>query len=535
LQPIDAHHERKSPRRNHASAELREHTLLELAKRDTTDFLATCRAVTEAAAVLVGVDRASVWHFDGPKLVCDDLFLRDDARHASGQAILLSSCPTYFASISQSLVVRARDAHTDVRTRELEDSYLRPLGIGAMLDTPIWHPGGMWGILCCEHVGGPRRWTEREERLAARMADLVARSLETSTRRAAEERSKIILEAIPQYVLVVDDQGAVIEASAAATRTMAAVGGIALAARFESLELHNLAGESIPQSQWPTERARRGETVRGEIVEIHSRVTGQSRWLRATSAPVRIGGNIHGAVVIYEDVAEEIRIERVKREMLSAVAHELRTPATIAKGYAQRLQRAHGRTQDEWRALSAIERATDRIARLAEDLVDLSAITLGRIILSMEHADLTELALRAVEGAQGARTHLVRFVPYRTPVPVFGDPMRIRRVIGELVENAARCSSAGSEIEVELREDDGSAKVFVRDHGVGIPEIAQGRIFEPFFRAHAGTPSDVGGLGIGLFLAREIVARHGGSMSFESKEGVGSTFVVSLPIDEEAE
>jgi signal transduction histidine kinase len=528
--------QRRHPRSKSASpgdVELREQTLLALARRDATDFEATCRAVTEAATVLVGVARASVWRFSGDALVCDDLFLRDEARHAAGQAIRTESSPSYFAAVAQSTSVSVADAHTDARTRELDEWYLKPLGIGAMLDMPIWQGGAARGVVCCEHVGGRRAWTAREERDAARMADLVARSIEASARRSAEERSRIVLDAIPQYIVVVDENGALIDASAAARRALAEEGGTSLAERFEDLEMRDLSGELLAPSELPVERARRGETVVGEIVQVTSRVTGQSRWLRATSAPLGTGPDGRGAVVIYEDVAEEIRIERFKRDLLSTVAHEMRTPTTIARGYAQRLLKMPGRPVDEMRALSAIERATARIGRLAEDLVDLSAITLGRIVLSMQQVTLAAVALRAVELAHASRTHVVRFVPSPAPARVFIDPLRMQRVVGELLENAARWSSSGSEIDVEIRVRAGFAELLVRDRGVAIPEAAQPRIFEPFFRAHAGTPSDASGLGIGLFLAREVVVRQGGTLTFESKEGSGTTFTVRLPLDEE--
>jgi two-component system sensor histidine kinase VicK len=107
-------------------------------------------------------------------------------------------------------------------------------------------------------------------------------------------------------------------------------------------------------------------------------------------------------------------------------------------------------------------------------------------------------------------------------------------VICELIENAARSSRPSAEIDVEVRVEGQTAQVRVRDRGVGIPRAARARIFEPFFHAHTGSPNDVGGLGIGLFLAREIVRRHGGAITFESTEEVGTTFIVTLPLDTEA-
>lgn len=512
---------------------LREQMLLELAKLDITDLRATSRAVTEAAAVLVGVARASLWRFAADELVCEDLFLRDEARHTSGQTIAAATAPAYFAAVTDSVVVAVSDANADARTCELRSTYLGPLGIGAMLDTPVWHPAGPRGILCCEHIGGPRQWSPQEELAAARLADIVARSVEAAERRALEERSRIILDAIPQYVLVVDRDGTVLASSATARRAIAIDAGTSFVERFEDLEIHDLAGALLLRSQWPAERARRGETVRAEIIEMQSRVTGQRRWLRATGAPITIADSACGAVVVYEEVAEEVRIERVKRQFLSAIAHELRTPTTIARGYAQRLMKTPNRPEDEHRALAAIDRATARVARLAEALVDLSSITLGRIVLSMEHVDLSDVALKALQVAPGARTHVVRFVPSSVPARVFVDPLRLRRVLGELVENAARWSSVGSEITVELRVASGFAEVRVTDRGVGIAESAQPHVFEPFFRAHVGASDDLSGLGLGLFLAHEIVNRHGGTLTFESRVGEGTTFFLRVPLDQE--
>ncbi|HEX4514060.1 MAG TPA: HAMP domain-containing sensor histidine kinase, partial [Polyangiaceae bacterium] len=370
------------------------------------------------------------------------------------------------------------------------------------------------------------------ERDAGRMADFLARALETSARREAEERAKIILEAVPQYVLIIDDSGHVIGASAMATHLLETEGGSSFEGRFTNLEVRTLTGELLAVSQWPAERARAGEVVHAEILEVSSRVTGLKRWFRVTSAPVKVGPTPRGAVLVYEDVGEEVRIERVKREFLDALAHELRTPTTIARGFAQRLMREPGRTLDDERALKAIDRASARIARVAEELVDLSAITLGRIVLSMEHADLGDLAQRAIEVAHGARTHRLTFIPSAEPARVFVDPLRIRRVIGELIENAARWSGTDSEIVIETRTQGRHAQVLVRDHGRGIPEESRAHVFEAFFRANAGAPDDVGGLGIGLFFVREIVVRQGGSISFESTMGVGSTFIVTLPLDD---
>jgi len=114
-------------------------------------------------------------------------------------------------------------------------------------------------------------------------------------------------------------------------------------------------------------------------------------------------------------------------------------------------------------------------------------------------------------------------------VAVSADRVRLEQAVRRLVDNAIRYSPPGGDVEIAVAQSDNDVVISVRDQGIGIPADQQHRIFELFFRAHAGTPHDVGGLGIGLFMAREIAVRHGGAMWFESEEGTGSTFYMRLP------
>src|SRR6185436_10501289 len=125
--------------------------------------------------------------------------------------------------------------------------------------------------------------------------------------------------------------------------------------------------------------------------------------------------------------------------------------------------------------------------------------------------------------AAPAATHHRLVVNAPEAVVVSADPPRLEQAVRRLVDNAVRYSPPG-DVEIDVATSEKHVVISVRDHGIGIPADQQHRIFELFFRAHAGTPHDVGGLGIGLFMAREITLRHGGEMWFESEEGRGSTF-----------
>jgi hypothetical protein len=132
--------------------------------------------LTEAAVLGLGVARASVWFYDAKRTLIRsaDLFERDTGRHSSGVELSAASFPHYFAALETERTIAAHDAHKDPRTIEFSAPYLTPLGIGAMLDVPVWVEGRMVGVVCHEHVGGALRWTSDDENFAHSMAGFVA-------------------------------------------------------------------------------------------------------------------------------------------------------------------------------------------------------------------------------------------------------------------------------------------------------------------------------------------------------------------------
>jgi signal transduction histidine kinase len=136
-------------------------------------------------------------------------------------------------------------------------------------------------------------------------------------------------------------------------------------------------------------------------------------------------------------------------------------------------------------------------------------------------------ALRRLPARSAARVH----VTASSPIQIRGDQRRIRQALSSLLDNALKYSPKDSAVEVSLDGRDGVALFSIRDRGLGIPVEAQDRVFEKFFRAHAGRPNDAGGIGVGLFIAREIVTQHGGRVWFDTVEGRGTVFYVELPVD----
>lgn len=148
------------------------------------DLEASVRRVTEAATSVLSIDRVSVWFLNAQRtqISCADLFERSAARHSAGTVLHASDFAPYFTALAGERTIAAEDAHTDPRTSCFSEVYLKPLGIGAMLDVPIWASGTMVGVICHEHMGSGRRWSTDDETFAYILASLVALTVEQRAR-----------------------------------------------------------------------------------------------------------------------------------------------------------------------------------------------------------------------------------------------------------------------------------------------------------------------------------------------------------------
>jgi hypothetical protein len=161
---------------------------------------ATASRITESAAATLGVARASVWlrEDDGQALRCVDLFERDKGTHSAGIVLKAEDFGSYFEALGSERTIAANDAHTDPRTACFSESYLTPLGIGSMLDVPIWAKGEMVGVLCHEHIGGAREWNSDEETFAFLLAGFVSLCLERSASLPAPRASLASISVAPE-------------------------------------------------------------------------------------------------------------------------------------------------------------------------------------------------------------------------------------------------------------------------------------------------------------------------------------------------
>jgi len=260
---------------------------------------------------------------------------------------------------------------------------------------------------------------------------------------------------------------------------------------------------------------------------------GTGRVFRGFTSPVKDRrGRAVGRIWTLREVTADKELERMRDAFVATVSHELRTPLTSISGFIEMLQEEeHGLGETGRMYLDVIRRSTERLHQLVEDLLLVAQIEARRVDLRREPVDLTALVERQVAGvrpwASEKNVH-VDIDAHDVPT-ILGDERRIGQVVDNLLSNAVKFSRDGGSVRVELRGDDGVARIVVSDTGIGIPADEQGHVFSRFFRAKAASELAVPGTGLGLAITRALVDQHGGSIDLESREGEGTRVTVTLP------
>ncbi len=243
-------------------------------------------------------------------------------------------------------------------------------------------------------------------------------------------------------------------------------------------------------------------------------------------------GRVMGAVDVVRDVSQEREIDEVKSALISTVSHELRTPLTLIHGFAELLALRDNMTVHRQRsAASEILEASRRLGRLIDDLLSVSRMESGRLVIDPRPIDLASVIERVLSPFRAMATrHVLRAKLPGALSLVWGDPDKVQQILTNLVGNAIKYSPAGGEVLVSVENDTEFVQVNVRDQGIGMSPREMSQLFEKFYRVDRDEVRRAGGTGLGLYITRRLVEMHGGRIWAESWPGAGAVFSFTLPL-----
>jgi two-component system, NtrC family, sensor histidine kinase KinB len=344
----------------------------------------------------------------------------------------------------------------------------------------------------------------------------------------AQQSAQAAIDSLPDPVVVVGADGAVLNVNSAAEAILRPIPGADpfagappdLRAVLEKVRAHVLSGNGpyLPKGY------EEAVALAGE---------GGVRHLLPRATPVYSEqGGVQGATLVLQDVTRLMRFDELKNDLVATVAHEFRTPLTsLRMAIHLCLEEAAGPvTEKQTELLHAAREDCERLQSIVGDLLDLSRIQSGRVEVSpipLPAKTLVDAALAEQRAAADAARVVLAGTIVEPVLPVLADPERISLVLGNLLVNAIRYSPPGQTVELRSEPQGGRVRFSVTDRGPGIPREQQQRVFEKFVRL-PGAKGE--GIGLGLYISREIVVAHGGEMGVEDAPGGGSRFWFTLPV-----
>jgi len=370
-------------------------------------------------------------------------------------------------------------------------------------------------------------------------------ALVTARKQAVIEKQRLeaVMQNLPVGVAIIDAQGGVLLANAAYEQIWGsprpAADSVGDYAAYQAWWTDS--GELVRPEEWASARAvRQGETVSGQLMQIQ-RFDGARAFVMNSAVPTRdAAGQVTGCAVVIQDITTLKRTEerlretdRHKDEFLAMLAHELRNPLAPIRNAAHvigRLELAEPKVR--W-AQEIIERQVNHLARLVDDLLDVSRIARGKIILKrevIEFAALAEQVMQSIWPLAESKGHQLTMRLPDQAVQLEGDPVRLSQLLFNLLGNAVKYTPDGGQIEFAARLAEPEIEISVRDNGMGITPELLPRVFDLFQQDERKLDRAQGGLGIGLTLVRHLTGMHGGRVEVRSAgPGLGSIFTVWLP------
>lgn len=256
-----------------------------------------------------------------------------------------------------------------------------------------------------------------------------------------------------------------------------------------------------------------------------------------SAAPIKDqNGKVIGCVVVFRDMTKEREIDKMKTEFVSIASHQLKTPVAGVQWFLELLtdNKSKNLTAEQKDYLQEIANLSKKMNKLVSDLLDVSRIDTGKkFTIEKKKQDLVEVVKEAIKDEElkakerAIKVKLCDKCPKSLNASI--DAYKLGQMLHNLINNAIKYSPKGETVELFVEKKGGNVEIRVQDHGYGIPKRQQKRVFEKFFRADNVAAKDIEGTGLGLYIVKAIVDGHGGSITFESEEEKGTTFIISLP------
>ncbi|MFU8815856.1 MAG: chemotaxis protein CheB [Pseudomonadales bacterium] len=433
------------------------------------------------------------------------------------------------------------DVKFKVKADDLLDRVREGLQSHAPREYEVQRTDGVWFRL---HIRPYRTSDGRLEGAILSFLDIDALKRALDDAEHARDYAQSIVETVPSSLVVLDARLRIVSANPPFYRTFATSPQAAA-----QNKLFELAGGALnaPALREAIEHALASRTHFQALEITCTPPSSGPRNLVIAGCPIQSAEGAEMVLLAIEDITERRQLERSEKEarveaenanrakdlFLATLSHELRTPLGTIMMAAQLLRHNAGANAKVQFASEAIERAVATQAKLIEDLLDISRIVSGKLMLDLQAVDLTSLVHDAVSLAEAqaeAKDIEITLSDAGDMNPVHGDPTRLEQVINNLLNNAIKFTPQGGKISVSLTSTDGTARIVVSDTGIGIRPEMMHHLFDRFVQAESAMTRTYGGLGLGLAIARHIVEVHGGEIRADSGgEGHGTTFTVTLP------
>ncbi|OGH04513.1 MAG: hypothetical protein A2W22_05300 [Candidatus Levybacteria bacterium RBG_16_35_11] len=294
----------------------------------------------------------------------------------------------------------------------------------------------------------------------------------------------------------------------------------------------NKKGKRLNWKNLPIEKALKGKIDAGGIYKAINEKTGEIHWLDIKSMPILDRqGKVARIITISRDITSHVLADETRNEFLRMTTHELKTPITSIKAYSQILGKMNKNLKNEQmkKYFSKMDNQITCLLGLIENLLDLAKLRQGKLTFYDKWFNLDSAVKENVKNLQKSCSQHSLIIRGVTKRKFFGDKDRISQILANMINNAVKYSPKARRVIIILSTKGGIIKIGVKDFGLGISPRHYKKIFEQFYRVYGQKNKLFPGIGVGLFMSKEIAERYGAKMWVESREGKGSTFFLSLP------